>query len=295
VGIGLALSHIPASNIAHQVQPKTTATQKLSPSLARQIAEAQQIGARLILRYHAHSLTLINPDRDLDQLRQLATQGFANRSDGKQLLFDPALLHTLDRLSAKSTATKPLALMSLYRPLSSERSNEPHGNGKAFDIAAYGGHIIDSHKAQEAVAGVIAVIQALEPGDYRMGLPKPPNTDPVALAPAPRRPKNWPFLPAPLAVTLPGIGLPLVLPEPQQNLKEFSSRGLRPWVARWQNERGAPLTDIGSPQVRGVLKTAYVRGVKIETVFPDAVDHLHLDVGAGKGIIASGDVLCCKP
>jgi hypothetical protein len=240
--------------------------------------EALQVGARLLQRLKAGSLKLTNPTREGVQLRQIARNGAVTGHDGRAVPISIQVLRTLDRLSARSTREKPLELMSLYRSPRSRGSGSAHGSGMALDVAAFGGYRIESRSPEKCVNGVVAVIAALGPGDYRVGLPKPPRTDPIPFLPPPGRPGNWAFFPAPLPYTVQLIGWTLVLPQPPAVRPPRPDRPLRPWVARWENERGAPLVDIGDRRVRLAIRDALARRTNIYSVFPDALDHLHLDV-----------------
>lgn len=265
---------------------------------SKEQTERRQIGQRLLKRVHSGVITLINSERDGAQIRSLAERGCLCTVENKPIAISLALLHVLDRLSAHASPKKPLAILSLYRSLGSKSSHEPHGNGLAVDIAAYGGHAIHSRNPQVTVAGVLSVIQALAPGDYRLGLPKPPQTDPVAFLPPPKRPTQWPFFPAPLPVAapLPGVSLPglrFVLPDGSTNGTILASRGgVRPLVTRWANERAAPLKDVGSPRIRTAIQMARTHRVNIHMLFPDAVDHLHLDVVPASGFPESAPEEC---
>jgi hypothetical protein len=151
----------------------------------------------------------------------------------------------------------------------------------ALDIAAYNGYAIDSRDPRRCVQGVLSVIKALEPRAYRLGLPKPPGTDPKGLLPPPPRPaKPWPFFPAPVPRVLDLLGYRVVAPRPGPGGTLLRDRRgyLRPDVLRWENERAAPLGHVGSPRVRRAVRDARRRGADIHLLFPDALDHLHLDV-----------------
>jgi len=244
-------------------------------------AEARQIGARLLRCYQAGALRLVRTERERRQLHQIAAQGYLSAADGRPVVVSLGLLRTLDRLAGRSTPRKPLGLLSLYRPLSATRSREPHGRGEAVDITAFGGYQIRSADRDECVNGVVSVIKALGPRAYRLGLPRPPGAPVVGLLPPPPRAKGWPFFPAPVpeTVDLP-LGLRVVRPHTNGSGRFARTRrgGIRPRVSRWENERYAPLRDIGSARVRRILAQARRRGVTVHGFFPDAADHLHLDV-----------------
>lgn len=250
------------------------------------------IGARLLARKQTGALQLVRTDREPIQLHQLAAQGFVNDPNGAPVVLAPALLRTLDCLSARATRAKPLALLSLYRPLSPARNREPHGRGQAIDLWAFGGYRFDARRPAECERALVAVLQALGPRPYRLGLPKPPGTDPRAFFPPPSRrtPARWPFFPAPLPelMKLPGPsilgnGPPLRVVAPHKDAHgkfvwDRRRKRFRPAVRRWENERYAPLSDVRSATLRTALAAAARRGVLVHRAFPDALDHLHLDV-----------------
>jgi hypothetical protein len=239
-------------------------------------AQIRQAAARLLARYRAGSVVFPNGEREVAQMRQLMKLGYCCPEQNVNFVPRISLVRILEALASKATPGAPLSVLSLYRKPRSEKSREPHSRGLAADFMAYGGHTIHSRNASEALRGVIAVIENLPPGRYGLGLPKPPNTDPAPGMPAPFRPAKWPFFPAPI----PAVILPynIVLPK-AEGAKLVSGRlGPKPWVLRWENERGAPIEDIGSQPLRQVIRDAAKRGVRIMTLFPDAVDHLHLQL-----------------
>jgi hypothetical protein len=108
-------------------------------------------------------------------------------------------------------------------------------------------------------------------------MPKPPKTDPVVFLPPAPQPKSWPFFPAPLPQLIRLVGLSLVPPKPGQGRPAVLGQ-MRPWVIRWENERGALIDEIGDRRVRLAVKKAVARKANIYSLFPDALDHLHIDV-----------------
>jgi hypothetical protein len=261
------------------------------------------LGAMLLKRAEQGVITLPHLERDTEYLRQLSRSGVVLSPQKRPVPIALPLLRTLDLLSSRSSREMPLELLSLYRPLKPARPREPHGNGMAADISAFAGCRIDSRQIERCVKGVIAFIDALPPGEYRIGLPKPPNTDPVPYLPPPPRPKRWPFFPAPLPRTVTLFGAIFVLARPELaqpragDSKGAAARAVaprpavsKPWVERWENERGAPLSDIGDARVRAAIRAAVRRGANIYSLFPDALDHLHYDVrplsGSGSALDA---------
>ena len=241
--------------------------------------EARQIGARLLSHKKAGRLRLLNPEREGPQLHQIAGGGFVRSADGTPKPVSLAVLRTLEGLTKRSKPAKPLVLMSLYRSAGRGGTGSLHGRGMALDIAAYAGHRIHSRNPAECERGVLAVIKALGPRAYRLGVPKPPGTDPLALLPPPKPPVKWAFFPAPRPLEMRLLGTRVVAPRVEEGVLVRDKRGvLKPEVLRWENERYAPVTELGSPKVRKAVRAARKRGVVIHSLFPDALDHLHLDV-----------------
>src|SRR5207249_249573 len=58
---------------------------------------------------------------------------------------------------------------------SMQSPTNPHALGIAVDIAAFGGHTISTAAPEEEVQAFLALLKALAPGRYRMGLPKAPE------------------------------------------------------------------------------------------------------------------------
>jgi hypothetical protein len=204
-------------------------------------AEARKAGARLLALYRSGSLKLVNDERDRRYLKQLAAVGYYVSPDRtKACAPAPALLRTFVSLAARSTPSRPLVVLSLYRPPTTLSPRSAHGRGEALDIAGFNGYDIDSDRPVECVNGVLSVVKALPAGRaYRLGLPKPPGTDPKGLLPPPRRPKGWPFFPAPLPrVTVLFGRFPVVVPRRGEDGKfVFDARRgyLAPDVRRWAN------------------------------------------------------------
>jgi L,D-transpeptidase ErfK/SrfK len=269
----------PGSGRKQAGQASTTATVKRPSQPPNELESARSQGALLLARYKTGHVKLINRDRDLPQIEQLARQGYVEGADHKQTSIAKTLRQALARLANRTSAGKPLVLMSLVRPARSAQSREPHSRGLAADIAAFGGHTIDNRHPAEAVAGVISVLQSLPPGQYRLGLPKPPDSDPEAFLPPPTRPGNWPFFPAPV----PAVGkiglVTFVVPKMNGDRPVLDSHGqFVPDILHWANERSIPLTNIGEPKLRAAIAQCSRQGIDILLAFPDAADHLHIDV-----------------
>lgn len=271
------------------------------PATQGEIVEAQQIGARLQAAVRSGALVL-RSERPLAQIKQVAALAGQDAETLNCLPFDMALLRTLDRLTAASTPEKPFVVSSLYRPLTSGRPHEPHGQGLAVDIVAFGGCHIHSSNPKECVEGVLAIVERLEPGTYRLGLPRPLDGDKRYTAPGGKG-EIWPFFPPPTRMLSGAMGTERDV----QEIDEDTARGIREnadgdseealnraagsltaktkpseksvrVVLRWEKQRYAPLADVGSRQVRSSIEQAIARGANVHSLFPDGPDHLHLDV-----------------
>ena len=116
---------------------------------------------------------------------------------------DAHLLEALRVLAARSAPSRPLEILSLFRPpyrTAYWRHGGPgtlHSHGMAVDIAAYGGYKIAQNDPESCVRMTLALLRDLPPGKYRMGLPKAPDTPLVP---------GRPFLPPSLYALVYGQG-----------------------------------------------------------------------------------------
>ncbi len=149
----------------------------------------------------------------------------------------------------------PLELLSLMR------FNEgPHGRaktddvaiGSAMDIKAYANvpiNLLNGDNVENAIAGVVKVIDNLPPGKYALGLPRPSPR-----AKGPPMPKKDVFLPVdpPRGWPMPRVGFPLGNPTPQ----------------------------FVNPDAADAVNAALARNPRatFDRMFQDAPDHLHLEV-----------------
>ncbi|HZO90341.1 MAG TPA: hypothetical protein VFB38_18595 [Chthonomonadaceae bacterium] len=198
-------------------------------------------------------------------------------------------------------------------PRSSPRN--PHARGIAADIAAYAGHRITQSHPEECVAMTLALLRDLPPGYYRIGMPKAPETPAVAGRPPlepdlqelldgltaslsdgaalkaspwnalavgaavgihlgkPRRP--WPFFPPQEFEIADGVVAPLL--HDGQIVRDAEGHPL-PHILRFRNESYAPASALADTRLRKALEAARKRGVMIYALFPDAADHVHIDV-----------------
>ncbi len=227
----------------------------------------------------------------------------------------PALLHMLAVLVSKSTQDRPLELMSLLRP--PYRLGDyvhvgplnPHSLGLAADIASFGGYDIRQDQPESCVKATLALLDALPPGCYRLGLPKAPETPlfvgrpplpPILsgwLPPAPAaksvssadcvmgallgvtlgqsQPRPWPFFPPPQ----PRLEHGRICPEPTANQPIIGNQPVTtPEIISYRNEAYAPIDKLLDRRLQREIAAARLRGVEIVAVFPDGADHIHIDV-----------------
>ena len=224
---------------------------------------------------------------------------------------NPHLMQMLCVLAQKSTPEHPLEILSLFRPpyrtvyWQHGGPNTMHSHCMAVDIAAFGGHRIVQSQAEECVQMALALLRALPPGNYRLGLPKAPESlqivglpplppDCITLAPKifagqkagasfhlkaaaygallgfekPDAQKTWPFFPA---------QQPEIVAGSVAGQSGGKSAG-RPHFIKFRNEDYAPLEAVADTRVRQAIAQARKRGVILLGLFPDAADHIHVDV-----------------
>jgi hypothetical protein len=213
-------------------------------------------------------------ERELRMLRQLRDTGTAARdAGGPQVALSPALIALLHALQEETPAPAEggragLSLLSLVR------GEGRHGRGEAVDINRFGGHDIHIRNRASTIEGVIAAVGALPAGCYALGLPRTPRTDPVGAATDAGRYRhiyegdpprvragfaavaaNPPFLPAVAEAQIgssPGGGT-------RRDLNHITDATVR-------------------TRLTAAIDAARARGAQIQSLFPDAMDHLHIQV-----------------
>jgi hypothetical protein len=180
------------------------------------------------------------------QLRAIANDGMWTDPKGNVLKASPELINLLAGL-VDNGAT--MTIMSLFR-----FKNGPHGEpqadgtaiGRAIDIMGYGGfdiHLKKPANKDNAIAGVCAVISHLPAGKYALGLP---------------RPGGGPLIDPPNDVFLPVTDHSQVVHSPGGSLKKDLEFLLEP------AKTAVKAAVAGNP------------GAKIQFMFPDGVDHIHV-------------------
>jgi hypothetical protein len=197
---------------------------------------------------------------------------------------------------------------------SMQSPTNPHALGIAVDIAAFEGHAVLTADPEEEVQACLALLKSLAPGRYRMGLPKAPEP-PTAVIPGAALPDDVtgdpsPPDPAPVRTPRSGAGalpsrgvrrqdgvhrpLPPAPPvdpppaaidqapsapawpffPPQQRTLDTHGRP----VTLFANEHYAAEEFLNDARIRSALAEARRRGVDVFALFPDGVNHIHVDV-----------------
>ncbi len=191
----------------------------------------------------------------------------------------------------------------------------PHSCGLAADIAAYGGLRIRQSHPKECVQAFIKMMDDLPAGKYRVGAPKAPNkmmgiesfSDFLADAlPMEIVPLSLPEIKkktrkkskaklavsktmkpnAPNLIVISALrgaydGNSVVVwpffPAPSREVVSDSA-GKKSTKTLFANESYAPEAALASGRVRAALERARRRGADVVALFPDAADHVHIDV-----------------
>ncbi len=172
-------------------------------------------------------------------------------------------------LDNNRTANPAFAIMSYIRPASSH-----HSNGTAVDLTHINGIRIDVRNQSQCLDAVIVAINNLAPGNYALGLPRPPYADGAGAQHDFTRYNGHITV---YANTTP----PTLLPQ-FQDLPTTGNLFL-PNQYNEHSPSGRTATDlnfIANVTSRNTIKTAIdnaaARGANILFLFADALDHLHI-------------------
>jgi hypothetical protein len=86
---------------------------------------------------------------------------------------------TAERRTEPGHGSDVLEIVSYVRFGDAKHPQGKHGEGVAFDIAAYGGHRFDETRPAESRAAVKALVADLPAGHYGLGLPRLPTKFPI--------------------------------------------------------------------------------------------------------------------
>lgn len=215
------------------------------------------------------------------QIRQIAATGVV-RSRGTTVVPSLGLLRMLEALASESTprerGTPDFEIVSLVRPGAGPHGAlGPSGVGlaRAVDIVRFAGANIDITQPESSVRAIAAVIRALPPGCYLLGLPRPPRTDPEGGAEDAQNHQR--FYRASTGPTdrpvLSERGQRAIATNPflpAVNLRHCPTGSLRGDLAR--------LGPGGQAELTAAADEAQARGARILCLFPDGPDHLHVQV-----------------
>lgn len=215
---------------------------------------------------------------------QLEDRGYLIGRAGEHISVNPNLSSVVLELASHATSARgrpSFEIMSLIRP-QDRNPNSPHRQGVGLDIGRYGGHDIDIHSPRAAMEGIIAVIGDLPRGNYGLGLLRLPRTDPAG--------GNEDRAKHPEFYQRQG-GFNQTVPRPAltpaaQILSQASPFVVPRSVGRSPTGKGVEAdvrAMISDPTEQNNLINAITQarerhGVNIRAVFPDATDHLHIQL-----------------
>lgn len=215
----------------------------------------------------------------------------------------------LSALAERASPERPCVILSLFRPpyrlarYPTGRATDPHACGMAVDIRAFSGAEIREADPEQSVRAVLALLEALPPGRYRLGLPRAPRTassseplfdpaashgmlpfeldDPIPGAPdsANRAARGGAFRRSPAARGLTESGRAAkggVWPFFPAKLEARDTRGAR--SVQFAPGHYAAESALGDARLREALQSARARGADVFALFPDGTDHVHIDV-----------------
>ncbi len=172
-------------------------------------------------------------------------------------------------LDHNRTANPAFGILSYIRPRSSH-----HSNGTAVDLTHIDGIRIDVRNQAQCLDAVVAAINNLAPGNYALGLPRPPYADGTGA--------QHDFTTYNNHITVYANTTPPTLLPQFQDLPTTGNLFL-PNQYNEHSPSGRTATDlnfIANISSRSTLKTAIdnagARGANILFLFADALDHLHI-------------------
>lgn len=170
-------------------------------------------------------------------------------------------------LDHNRTANPAFAVLSYLRP-----GSRHHSNGTAVDLAVIDGHAADVRDQPSCLRAIVAAINNLAPGNYALGLPRPPRTDAQGATTDAARYTHLNLYDT--------SSPPQLLPQYQTLPQNHYFLG-----AQW-NEIYVPggitggLAQINNATARNELSAAIQnargRGVNVQHLMADALDHLHI-------------------
>lgn len=205
----------------------------------------------------------------LEQIRQNKSYTLGGNTFVPSLSILNTIKAVLNFSLAQTSNNPAFGILSYIRPASSH-----HSNGTAVDLSIINGHRIDIRDQQEALSGIAACIRNLAPGNYALGMPRPPRIDPQGAQTDKERYRHLNLYDA---NTPPGL-----LPQYQSLPQTYFFLG-----PEW-NERYVPgginggLSHINNQAARTELENAInesaQRGAYVQYLMADALDHLHIQV-----------------
>lgn len=221
-----------------------------------------------------------------DQLAQVASGGRITSARGTttDVSPDPVILTTLHNImqaSLSSTVRPAFTLMSLVRPPKKDKPSR-HTDGRAIDIARINGVTINDANSQAVLDAVILAINNLAAGHCRLGFPR-------ARASAQDQSLfiglEWNEISPHRGnldnpSTTAGLTREQVLARRRASLERMDQRAAqlnpRPGANSWRYQILAVDNEPARQALTTAMNAAERRGVIIDAIFADGVDHLHI-------------------
>jgi len=213
--------------------------------------------------------------RDRSQIEQIARTGMVTNRQGQSVIPSPELVATLRTLLAGTPASSrreapQFAILSLVR-----FGGGRHAQGRAVDINRYAGHEINVRNLGEALQGILSVIANLPQGCFNLGLPRAPHVDPIGAESDSR--------------TYHGLNLylPVCPARLRPQFADLPSRHIffaagsavdHPPSRTIEGDLAHIVNAVARAQLRAAIAEARLRGTFILSMFPDALDHLQIQM-----------------
>jgi hypothetical protein len=174
------------------------------------------------------------------------------------------LYYSLDQ---DRTANPAFAILSYLRT-----GSRHHSNGTAVDLAIVKGNAVDVRNQQRCLAAIVAAIKNLAPGNYALGLPRPPRIDPEGATVDAQRYRHLRLYDS----SSPPQLLPQFSNLPRDHYflgVEFNEHyvpgGINAGLARINNATART-------QLTEAVQFARTNGANVLHLMSDALDHLHI-------------------
>jgi hypothetical protein len=165
------------------------------------------------------------------------------------------------------TAPTAFAILSYLRP-----GSRHHSDGTAVDLAIIDGNAVDIRNPESSLRAIVAAINNLAPGNYALGLPRPPRTDAAGAATDAARYRHLHLYDT--------SSPPQLLPQYQSLPTDHYFLDPRYNEVYVPGGINGGLNAINNATAKAALRTAIDRartnGANVQYLMADALDHLHI-------------------